>query len=146
VGFHVCEYCQQEGRLKEPMEYGPFSSADVLLCLNPKRVWVFPHVGLLHYVTQHDYKPPQEFIDDVLLGSLLGWDNKEITPTKVGYLTGRFTKGPVPHYFASKLASLILITKAAGWPMFRQTRGYSPMKAVVDEAVVDMIRDSGRIK
>lgn len=124
MGFHICEYCQAAGNLGKEMRFSPLSSADVTLRFPSGRNWSFPHTGLLHYVTIHNFLPPKEFIDDVMSGSVLsgGFGQTKSSPTPIGYLDGPgFPTGPVPQGFVEKLEQLI--EKAKGDNDFRLTRG-----------------------
>ncbi len=131
MGFHVCEYCTQvsfSGRAKQPA----LSSGDVSLFFADRGMghqWVMPDM-IVHYVRDHGYLPPQEFIDDMMLGQhIIGerWQTKGIsslTPTRqVGYLSGDFPHGVPPTGFLEKLQSLMQKEQDGGDR--RQTRGMS---------------------
>jgi len=125
MGFHICEFCQrQDLQLAGEMEFGPYSSADVTLQFASGRSWQFPHVGLLHYVTKHKYRPPDEFVEDVMGGRLLEsrFGQTKSPPTLVGYLQGPgYPTGDVPQDFVGKLSTLVEEAKKSSG--FRQTRG-----------------------
>ena len=53
-GFHVCQYCRTargNGQIRIRSQHG---------------VWYVAPTMILHYVTEHDYQPPVEFIDSVI--------------------------------------------------------------------------------
>jgi hypothetical protein len=66
-GFHVCPFCE-EHRLGLPVELNgkvlTLGSAQIEIKDGKGRTYVAPDL-LYHYVTQHEYLPPQEFIDAV---------------------------------------------------------------------------------
>jgi len=73
-GFHYCNLCQvPEGQYPEPVTVAT-PSGDVLVGHGEIRVtgddrvtYAAPDL-VVHYVTAHRYRPPQEFIDAVLAG------------------------------------------------------------------------------
>lgn len=82
MGFHVCEYCQDET-----------SSGHVRVSFSSGRTWEMPDM-ILHYVADHDFRPPDEFMKDVLSGHVTSggrYQTKSLAePTKVGFLSGPF--------------------------------------------------------
>lgn len=130
MGFHICEYCKDEvahteGQAIQAMPFGPYSSADVTLRFANGHSWQFPHVGLLHYVTVHNYLPSQEFIHDVMkerVAAGVFMQTKGLA-TQIGYLSGpNFPSGDVPNGFVVKLMALVKQAKRQRLPSFRQTR------------------------
>jgi len=114
MGFHVCEYCKNET-----------SSGDVLLVLTNGHVWEMPDM-ILHYIADHGYRPPGDFIRDVLRESLVEiqhcdrhrvWD----AVVRVGYLSGDYPCGPTPPEFFACLWSLMRQAEKNG--QRAQTRG-----------------------
>lgn len=129
MGFHICQFCDKTHTLGDAsnMAFSPLSSVDVTLMFKNGHNYQLPHEGLLHYVVVHNYKPPQEFVKDVMSGELLGGSFMQTKgmPILVGYLTAEgFTTGEVPHEFVVKLLALIEQTKSAttGYN-YRVTRG-----------------------
>jgi len=113
MGFHVCEWCKAENRLDqaERMEYAPTSSADVaLICTVSGTEWVFPWVGLPHYVKEHGYQPPLAFIEAVMNGTLKEgnyYQTKGIK-TQIGFLKHpNIQRGPVPEEFLARLHAIV---------------------------------------
>lgn len=53
MGIHICGFCTDES-----------SSGDVQLDFSSKRSWIMPDM-ILHYIAEHDFRPPDEFIEDV---------------------------------------------------------------------------------
>lgn len=128
MGFHICEWCKQNGWLSDSVlhAFRPTSSQDVRLEFASGRTWEFPHDGLLHYVTSHGYKPPDEFIDDVMNSTVVShqlFQTKGIRlPQKVGYLAyPDIPTGTVPKEFVERL--LDLIAKADWTGTVRHARG-----------------------
>jgi hypothetical protein len=85
---------------------------------------------ILHYVADHVWQPPMEFIHDVM-ASELAWGERDQTKgvilgtiykgTRVGYLEGEIKQGPVPDGFVERLEELMTSAAAAGRRV--QTRG-----------------------
>ncbi len=71
-GFHECEFC--ESSISQPIcvQMGDrkigLGSAEIRVFYNG-RVYAAPNL-IYHYVVEHQYKPPDEFIEAVLQGSL----------------------------------------------------------------------------
>ncbi|MCB0121227.1 MAG: hypothetical protein KDE58_03225 [Caldilineaceae bacterium] len=64
-GWHNCEFCESspfDPRFGNPLK--PFGSAEIRVFYQDK-VYAAPNL-IYHYVTQHNYKPPEEFIEAVL--------------------------------------------------------------------------------
>ncbi len=133
MGFHACQFCFPQGfgsgsmKSDKDMAFGPYSSADVTLSFKSERKWEFPHTGLLHYITEHGYLPPSDFIDDVMNGEVLeGQFAQTKSPaTRVGYLTEPgFPTGQVPNGFVVTLLGRIEAARNTNnYMSFRQTRG-----------------------
>jgi len=106
MGFHVCEYCPSGGQGR----YSHLSSGDVTLIFDSGRAWEMPDM-ILHYVADHNWQPPADFVDDVMNHQLVGGQHPQTKslaiPTKIAYLSGSFTEGPVPKGFIEKLESLM---------------------------------------
>lgn len=66
-GFHVCPFCE-ERRFGLPVELGgkmlTLGSAEIEVRDVQGRIYVAPDL-LYHYITEHGYLPPREFIDAV---------------------------------------------------------------------------------
>jgi hypothetical protein len=71
-GFHVCPFCK-ERRSGVPMELdGKFiylGSAEIEITDQEGRTYVAPDL-LFHYVTEHRYFPPPDFVRAVRVGSV----------------------------------------------------------------------------
>lgn len=57
LGYHNCPFCEKQSR--ETM------SDNVKMIIGRGVVYCFPDL-IRHYITEHHYKPPQEFIDDAM--------------------------------------------------------------------------------
>lgn len=117
MGFHICEWCQNNNELNRSHIFQPTSSQDVTLYFESGRVWEFPHPGLLHYVTSHEYRPPDEFIMDVMTSKVVGHQLVQTKGlghvAKVGYLEyPNINIGWVPPGFVERLSALI---RKADW-------------------------------
>ena len=111
MGFHMCEYCN-----------GETSSGDVHLTFGSGKTYIMPDM-IVHYIERHGYQPPQEFIRDVMGGQLLSgerWQTRAI-PERVGYLSGEYPRGDVPHLFVYVLAGMMAIAAKQG--RRQQTKG-----------------------
>lgn len=125
MGFHVCEYCTADDRKAET------SSGDVTLSFANGRKYVMPDM-IQHYVRDHGFKPPQNFVDDVLNSEFVGGSRtqtRSVTePEKVGYLSGNFERGSVPEQFLTKLEELMREAAANGGR--EQTKGLDALAKV----------------
>ncbi len=126
MGFHICEYCTSGAPTK--IRFKNSSSGDVILSFSSGRSWMMPDM-VLHYVADHQWRPPEEFITDVLTGSLVEGSDRmqtrrlqtkslgENAPTMIGYLRGDYEKGPVPKGFIEKLKDFMAeAARRSGYP------------------------------
>jgi hypothetical protein len=129
MGFHICGMCGDKGRVPEHLLYSNHSSGDVTLVFQSGRAWVMPDM-ILHYVADHGWVPPAEFIADVMESELA--EGRRIQtrsiqssdkPTQVGYLTDEVIAGVAPDGFVRRLEELML--KAGQMNMRVQTKGMS---------------------
>ena len=125
MGFHVCEYCGWDPQPK-PL-FSHLSSGDVTLVFDFGRMWEMPDM-ILHYVADHNWQPPAEFIDDVMNHNLVAGQRAQTKsptrPTRIAYLSGPFRTGPVPAGFVEKLESLMKQVAEMGKRV--QYRGFEP--------------------
>jgi len=111
MGSHACPYCESD----EGDRFSRESSGTVTLEMdNGVRVYVLPDM-FLHYVEKHFYKPPQQFIDDVMKDRCTGGKRVQYRssmtiaePMVIGFLHGDFGTGPVPEGFVEKLLALMI--------------------------------------
>lgn len=113
LGFHECEFCTDDsaGTNRFPNK----SSGDVHLTFANDHEWAMPDM-ILHYVADHGWGPPQDFVNDVMnveLATSARLLTMGVSPglTPVGYLAGSFEQGTVPDGFIEKLKQLM---EAAG--------------------------------
>jgi hypothetical protein len=108
MGFHVCEYSHSGDN-----RYPETSSGDVLLVFKNGHKWTMPDM-ILHYVADHGWQPPAEFVRDVMTQELNLEDVGRMQTrnfsigdlfngTRVGYLAGSFNAGHVPDGFIERL-------------------------------------------
>jgi hypothetical protein len=121
MGFHICKYCVDVPNA--PSRFSNISSGDVTLLFENGNQWTMPDM-ILHYITDHGYKPPQCFIVDVLTQALAGSGRVQMrgmtsarvievrSALDVGYLDGPYDEGDVPAGFIEKLETLM---KQAGY-------------------------------
>ncbi|MBI3632424.1 MAG: hypothetical protein HY225_03175 [Candidatus Vogelbacteria bacterium] len=122
MGFHLCSFCAtgfDMGRNK----YSKISSGDVNLTFENAHKWVMPDM-ILHYVGDHHWLPPANFVDDVMNGELVECDriqtldigtDKIYNGTRVGYLSGNILlDSVVPDGFLDMLEFLMKIAGASG--------------------------------
>ena len=62
LGFHECEFCIDEGNYENR---GKSSSEKVLVDRENKIKYCFPEM-IFHYITEHKFKPSNEFIEFVM--------------------------------------------------------------------------------
>lgn len=121
MGIHVCAYCRSldEEKLRQ-MEFDPFGSGDAAVWFASGRAWQFPEL-MPHYVAEHKFRPPDEFVSDVMQGEVIGGGFCGKL-REVGYLTGAdFPRGEVPEGLASGVFALIERAKnTPGW--YRQSK------------------------
>lgn len=127
MGFHVCGMC--DDKELEHALFSKCSSGDVTLAFQNGRAWVMPDM-ILHYVADHGWMPPVEFITDVMEGELAGGRRVQtrsiqplVEPVRVGYLTEEVVAGAVPDGFVQRLEELML--QAGKMSMRVQTKGMS---------------------
>ena len=114
MGFHICEYCTGE--------HAETSSGDVILKFANGNTYMMPDM-ILHYVADHGYLPPEQFVDDVLHCAFAAGERLQTKgfPEKVGYLSGEFAQGRAPQGFFTRLWSLMRLADKHGSRV--QTRG-----------------------
>lgn len=125
MGFHICETCH--GQAQSP-RFPNTSSGDVNLTFSNGHRWVMPDM-ILHYVADHGWQPPSEFVADVMNGELQTGGRRQTRSvgnvfdgaTSIGYLTGTIPTGPVPDNFVEMLENLM--QRASGDGMRIQTKG-----------------------
>lgn len=83
MGFHVCEFCGNAS-----------SSGDVTLAFENGHRYTMPDM-ILHYIAIHNYRPPDNFIRDVLFAEPAGSSRVQTKSLSgeefvVGYLSGTF--------------------------------------------------------
>ena len=114
MGWHDCSYNCDE----EEDSFSNQSSGDVELHFLSGRKWEMPDM-ILHYVRDHNWKPPQDFIDDVMSSELIGGKRDQSKsascPTRIGFLEGPFETGKVPQGFIDKLVLLMLRADKMGY-------------------------------
>ena len=127
MGFHMCIWCHDWGKGSLVPEgkvnrYSISSSGDVTIKFENGHSYVMPDM-ILHYVADHGYQPPVQFMDDVMNGKFAGGNRAQTKdmPTMVGYLTEDFVPGNVPEGFVGKLEQLMKMADDSG--NRRQTRG-----------------------
>lgn len=120
MGFHVCEFCKKGSREKNL--FSNRSSGDVTFVFENGNNWVMPDM-ITHYVVDHGWAPPQEFINDVMNSKLVGGGRMLTRGLKkrVGYLKGSLEKGVVPEGFITRLKTLL--GEADGMGNRVQTKG-----------------------
>ena len=113
MGFHVCEFCRGNKESKYPIT----SSGDVTLHFDSGRSYVMPDM-VLHYIADHHWVPPKEFIDDVINGEIAASDRRQTRSgnnlMSIGYLRGTFKEGSVPDGFIEKLEILMVAASQNG--------------------------------
>ncbi|MDY7091647.1 MAG: hypothetical protein SX243_01610 [Acidobacteriota bacterium] len=62
-GFHDCEFCPQDSNVNPP--WSTIGNGQIRV-LGQNGVWYSAPTMVHHYVTKHNYKPPEEFVEAVL--------------------------------------------------------------------------------
>lgn len=123
MGFHICQWCG-DLNTDRSNRFSHLSSGDVTLYFRSGNKWQMPDM-ILHYVADHGWVPPLEFIDDVMNSEYAGGERiqyRSMTfPVRIGYLTEDFVPGEVPEGFVEKL--LYLMSSAANDGHRLQTKG-----------------------
>lgn len=113
MGFHVCMFCRGNKESKYPIT----SSGDVTLHFDSGRSYVMPDM-ILHYIADHHWAPPKEFIEDVMNGGIVASDRRQTRScnslVSVGYLRDTFKEGRVPDGFIEKLEILMAAASQNG--------------------------------
>lgn len=108
MGFHVCEYCGWTPKSKP--RFSHLSSGDVTLVFDNGGSWQMPDM-ILHYIADHDWQPPADFISDVTNQNLVAGGRAQTKsvdrPISIAYLSGPYQKGVVPQGFVERLESLM---------------------------------------
>jgi hypothetical protein len=65
-GLHDCEFCDKECPIRMPTEHSPrgyisLGTGEIRVSGEDGRVYVSPTL-LLHYIDEHGYRPPEQFI------------------------------------------------------------------------------------
>jgi len=123
MGSHICRYChvpteQGYDLIKNDNVFHPSSSGDVVLKDARTGIeYMLPDMAL-HYVHDHGWQPPEEFVTAVMTDSLQavyrmqtkGIELVSVKPVRImiGYLEGDFPVGPVPERFLEKLEQLFI--------------------------------------
>ncbi|KKU33379.1 MAG: hypothetical protein UX47_C0004G0024 [Candidatus Collierbacteria bacterium GW2011_GWA2_46_26] len=115
--MHMCVYCLEDHGFTEHLEhiYDPSSTGDIILVFPNGDRFEMPDM-VLHYVFDHQWLPPQEFIVDVLSFDAesvkterfqtKGLMDPKPIDMKIGYLQGDFSIGEVTAEFKEKLVRL----------------------------------------
>lgn len=143
MGFHRCPYCLES--VKEPHQFSNHSTGDVNLSFSNGHRWVMPDM-ICHYVADHQWLPPQEFIDDVMDGTsnlkiqTVNYNSfaqriaDVLNGTRVGYLSGELVTGEVPDGFMTRLVAQM--GQAHLFNMRLQTKGL-PLTYIKEAAIKD---------
>lgn len=60
MGVHMCEYCKQDSKSIS-------NGNGEIWVVKDGKLYIAPYL-IIHYIKDHNYKPPEEFIDAVLNG------------------------------------------------------------------------------
>jgi len=63
-GFHLCEYCDDQ--IKDGKIVGETGNGEIWI-VGKDQIYAAPSL-IIHYIKDHNYLPPQEFIDSVFNG------------------------------------------------------------------------------
>jgi len=61
-GVHICSHCEANKSLSQP---GPIWSQEIIIVPGDQVIYAAPG-GIVHYVEEHAYVPPQDFIEAVM--------------------------------------------------------------------------------
>ena len=119
MGMHMCVYCiDPDGKLANHPEhiYSFSSTGDIILVFPNGDRFEMPDM-VLHYVFDHQWLPPQEFIVDVLTFEAESVETERFQTKglmdpkpidmKIGYLQGEFPTGNVTEEFKVRLVKII---------------------------------------
>jgi hypothetical protein len=111
MGFHICEFCLPGAVTR----HHNTSSGDVTLMFDNGHAWEMPDM-ILHYIADHNWLPPEEFIKDVMERELVAASRLQTKApaTRIAYLSGPFVAGEVPAGFVEKLQRLMRQAEIAG--------------------------------
>lgn len=113
MGFHTCQFCQCKS--DKSRRFPCTSSGDVTLSFKSGREWIMPDM-ILHYVFDHQWQPPSEFVEDVMHSQLQDSYRRQTrgSPMQVGYLNEIFVPGTVPDGFVDQLERLMNEAEQSG--------------------------------
>lgn len=106
VGFHTCQLCPKGGPGAALPET---SSGEYTITFASGRTYHFPDM-LFHYILEHNYHPPMEFVEDVMNGkptSVSADHSRKTGVVQVGWLTEDFPKLTPSLPFLVALAQLM---------------------------------------
>lgn len=118
MGFHTCHICNKET-----------SSGEVTLDFVSGNSYCVPDM-ILHYIRDHDFRPPDAFVNDVLQGHSERYHYKiKGEPVKVGWLApgkefATWDREQARLLFADQLERLLRNAISLG--LRRQTRSLNP--------------------
>ena len=120
MGFHLCTFCKPDAQNR----FSNISSGDVTLVFASGRSWEMPDM-ILHYVADHNWHPPGEFIRDVMNSQLIGGSRLQTKGlvVRIGYLVvlNSSELGSVPNGFIDRLKECMRLADEIGQRI--QTRG-----------------------
>lgn len=144
MGSHICESCspesgqsyQDRSRPKSGNRFNHLSSGDVTLEFDNGNSYRMPDM-ILHYVADHGWRPPQNFMSDVMNRRLTSARREQTRGAagghnmSVGYLNQsdvRNGQGSTPHGFVERLEALM---NQAGGKDARESRETAQKKGPV---------------
>jgi hypothetical protein len=70
MGFHICEFCDEQTRrlgleVRRNGREARLGSAEIAVQSKDGKIYAAPNL-IYHYVASHDYDPPREFVDALL--------------------------------------------------------------------------------
>ncbi|QQG47872.1 MAG: hypothetical protein HY044_02180 [Candidatus Woesebacteria bacterium] len=106
MSLFVCPVCPWRGR---DHKYRHAKAGETTIRFDDGHIWTFPNL-ILHYIHDHKWLPPENFVKDVMEGhlSFSPFGNQEVVPQRVGYLAeSDFVQGEIPKGLVDRLQNLI---------------------------------------
>lgn len=106
MALYVCPKCPWKERYHK---YHRAEAGETTFRFANGNLWVFPNL-ILHFINDHSWLPPQEFIDDAMCGTQVFFSRigQETTCRRIAYLEeADLVSGDVPDGLVERLEALI---------------------------------------
>lgn len=105
MSVQICEYCEGS----EKTQFPKAATGDIRIDFDSGNSYEMPLL-ILHYIADHNYQPPTNFIGDVMNSRPVSPEAQAHTVgriSKIGFLTVHYPMGSTPPSFLSRLSTII---------------------------------------